>query len=100
MIDVTDYDSLVKLIRGSKPIRGEERLIAEGRSPIYEGGLDNLPRKVISDDHLKTTGDLREAIITSEMTFICVGTPQRQDDSVGLLQVENATREVDKSLEE
>lgn len=78
----------------------KRKLIAEGRPPIYEEGLGDLLRKAVSAGLLKTTSDFQEAIMNSEITFICVGTPQRQDGSVDLSQVESASREVGKALKD
>jgi len=56
-------------VYGVKVYEKKRRLIAEGRSPIYEDGLDDLLRKAGSNGLLKVTDDFREAIINSEITF-------------------------------
>ncbi|MCD6312261.1 MAG: UDP-glucose/GDP-mannose dehydrogenase family protein [Thaumarchaeota archaeon] len=76
----------------------KRKLISEGRSPIYEEGLDDLLREAVLSGFLKVTRSFHEAITNSEITFICVGTPSSQDGSVDLTQVESASREVGEAL--
>ena len=76
----------------------KRRLISEGRPPIYEEGIEPLLRRAISSGFLKVTGDFRESVLGSDVTFICVGTPSRPDGSVDLSQVEDACRRVGEAL--
>ncbi|HDD66963.1 MAG TPA: hypothetical protein ENG52_05015, partial [Nitrososphaeria archaeon] len=55
----------------------KRQLISKGRPPIYEEGIEPLLRRAISSGSLKVTGDFREAVLGSDITFICVGTPSR-----------------------
>ena len=76
----------------------KRRLISEGRPPIYEEGLEPLLRRAISEKLLRITGDFGEAVLGSDVTFICVGTPSRPDGSVDLSQVKNASRMIGEAL--
>ena len=76
----------------------KRRLISDGRPPIYEEGIEPLLKRAISSGSLKVTGDFREAVLGSDITFICVGTPSRPDGSVDLSQVESACRGVGEAL--
>lgn len=76
----------------------KKRLISEGKSPIFEEGLDDLLREVVLKGLFNATSDFHEAIMNSEITFICVGTPSRQDGSVDLSYVENAVREAGRAI--
>jgi UDPglucose 6-dehydrogenase len=49
--------------------------INAGRPTIYEPGLPDLLRKVVSTGNLSATTEAREAILASDVTLICVGTP-------------------------
>ena len=80
--------------------RKKRELISKGRPPIYEEGLEHLLEKAVSEGFLKITGDFREAILGSDITFICVGTPSKPDGSVDLSQVEDASRRIGKALRE
>ena len=76
----------------------KRKLILEGRPPFYEPGLDSLLSKAISCGSLIVMNDFQSAIQNSYITFVCVGTPSRDDGSVDLSQVESAVREVGRAL--
>ena len=60
--------------------------------PIYEPGLDNLVLKNKKKEKLKFTTDLRKSIKESEVVFICVGTPPKENGEADLSYVENVAR--------
>ena len=64
----------------------EEKIAAlrQGRSPIYEPGLDELLRKNIAADRISFATDLPAAVRASEVVFIAVGTPQGDDGNADL----------------
>ncbi len=74
--------------------KDEEKLksLMEGKSPIYEPGLEELLDKHLSGGNLSFTGDLQEAGKWAQVVFICVGTPSREDGSADLSQVEEVAR--------
>ncbi len=59
-----------------------ERLaqMAEGRSPIYEPGLDELIARNMQSGRLKFSGDLGPAVKEADIVFLAVGTPMRRGD--------------------
>lgn len=59
-----------------------ERLaqMAEGRSPIYEPGLDELMARNMKSGRLKFSGDLGPAVKEADIVFLAVGTPMRRGD--------------------
>ncbi len=72
------------------------RRINEGRPPIYEESLEELMVKY--RERYRATKDYREAVMNSDVTFICVGTPSRKDGSIDLRFVEKASEEIGKVL--
>lgn len=50
-----------------------------GRPPIYETGLAELLCKVVANGQLSATTDARDAILATEVTLICVGTPNASE---------------------
>ncbi len=59
-----------------------ERLaqMAEGRSPIFEPGLDELMARNMQSGRLKFSGDLGPAVKEADIVFLAVGTPMRRGD--------------------
>jgi UDPglucose 6-dehydrogenase len=75
-----------------------ERL-KQGIIPIYEPGLDPLVQSNFRDGRLKFTTDLAEAMATSNLYFIAVGTPPGEDGSADLQYVLAVAREIGRHLE-
>src|SRR4030095_15846332 len=51
------------------------RMVNAGLSPIIEPGLDTLLAQVVRDGHLSATEHGDEALASSDVALICVGTP-------------------------
>ncbi len=65
----------------------DERKIRElqaGRSPIYEPGLEELLEKNVAAERIRFTTDVAETARASDVVFIAVGTPQRDDGNADL----------------
>lgn len=73
-------------------------MINNGVSPIYEEGLEDLLLEY--KDSIRATSSYRDAIKDSDVTFICVGTPSRDDGSIDLSFVEKAAEEVGEQLKD
>lgn len=53
--------------------------LSNGRSPIYEPGLEELLKRNLQEGRLHFTTDLAEAVRSSTVVFIAVGTPSGDD---------------------
>lgn len=71
-------------------------LIQSGKSPIFEPGLDRLLIK--NQNNIETTTDIPDAVRRSDLIFICVGTPPKEDGSSDLSQVQEVTTTIGRSL--
>ena len=66
-----------------------------GISPIYEPGLDELINKNFAADRLIFTTDIKKAINSSDLIFICVGTPTKKGSlKVDLSYVYKSIKEI------
>ncbi|WP_292393391.1 UDP-glucose dehydrogenase family protein [Methanoculleus sp. UBA303] len=72
--------------------------INAGQAPIYEPGLGGLLQE--NSSRIVATDDLADAVRRTEVTFICVGTPSRQDGSIDLTYVRSAAAGVGRVLRE
>ena len=61
-------------------------MLNNGEIPIYEPGLDEIVRKNYLSKRLRFTTDLRLAVHSSEVIFICVGTPTSKKNRSADLQ--------------
>ena len=65
--------------------------------PIYEKGLKELLTEVVPKN-LEATTDLNKAILNSQITFICVGTPSRKKGDTYFKQLDTVSREIGAAL--
>ena len=72
--------------------------LSNGIIPFYEPGLGDLVKRGISTGRLKFSSDLREAVKSTRIVFICVGTPEGKDGNVNLAFVTSAAKEVAHEL--
>ena len=55
-------------------------ILREGKTPIFEPGLDDLMAKNMASNRLSFTDDLATATAGADAVFIAVGTPSRRGD--------------------
>lgn len=69
-------------------------MLASGRIPIYEPGLEELVHRNVAARRLRFTSNIEEAVDNSEVVFIAVPTPPQHDGSVDLSFIEQVAREI------
>lgn len=74
------------------------KLLEQGIIPIYEPGLEELVKSNTAEKRLEFSSDLAEAVKKSEVCFIAVGTPQREDGSADLSYVFEVAEEIAKAM--
>jgi GDP-mannose 6-dehydrogenase len=74
------------------------KCIQEGRSPIVEPGLGESIAKNVKAGRLRATLSAEEAIMNSDVSLICVGTPSNADGSLKLDYVEDVCRQIGEAL--
>ncbi|MHA2308370.1 MAG: UDP-glucose dehydrogenase family protein [Candidatus Heimdallarchaeaceae archaeon] len=72
--------------------------INNGKSPIFEEGLDDLLQSALESQLLEATTDVDYVIEKSDVIFICVGTPSLPDGSMNYEYVEEAARNIGRIL--
>jgi UDPglucose 6-dehydrogenase len=70
-----------------------------GKMPIYEPGLEEMVRRNHQEERLTFTTDLPKAVRASEIVFIAVGTPEKEDGSADLQHVLAVARDVGQALD-
>ncbi|MHA2251110.1 MAG: UDP-glucose dehydrogenase family protein [Candidatus Kariarchaeaceae archaeon] len=74
--------------------------INKGIAPIYEQGLEELLRQLLKTNLIKATLDTKEVVETSDVIFICTGTPSREDGSIELKYITSAAEDIGSVLKE
>ena len=73
-------------------------MLKKGIIPIYEPGLDNLVKVNMKEGRLEFSDDIAYGVKKSEVIFICVGTPPKEDGSADLTAIENVAKEIGANL--
>jgi len=74
--------------------------INAGRAPVMEPGLEELVRASVQAGRLAARGDARSAVLGTDVSLICVGTPSSGNGSLDLQYVENVCRQIGEALAE
>jgi GDP-mannose 6-dehydrogenase len=72
--------------------------IAKGVSPIVEGSIGEIVAEVVAQGMLRSTVDTQTAILETETSIICVGTPSKENGDVDLTQVLAVSREIGRAI--
>ncbi|MCX5678004.1 MAG: UDP-glucose/GDP-mannose dehydrogenase family protein [Candidatus Omnitrophica bacterium] len=70
-----------------------------GVMPIYEPGLSELVKRNVKQLRLSFTTDIRSAVKASEVIFIAVGTPPKDNGEADLTAVEHVSKEIALSMQ-
>jgi nucleotide sugar dehydrogenase len=74
------------------------RIINAKRAPFHEPGLDEAVRTGIESGHLRAEIDRSEAVSKTEVTFLTVGTPEKDDGTIDLRYVISASGDIGRAL--
>lgn len=73
-------------------------MINEGQSPVIEKGLTELLKKGVKSGCIRATTDAAQAVIASDISIICVGTPSHPNGSLNLDYVTRVSEEIGRVL--
>lgn len=72
--------------------------LKKGQIPIYEPGLDDMVSRNLRNGRLKFTTSMKEGVVSSEIIFIAVGTPESEDGSSDLKYVLKVAEDIGKYM--
>ncbi len=73
-------------------------ILESGHSPIVEAGMEDLASSGRKACRLHATTDAVSAVLQSEITLICVGTPSLRNGKLDLSHIERVCREIGEAL--
>lgn len=73
-------------------------LIEAGKSPIIEAGIVELMSEVVGSGRVSVTDDAEQAILQTELSFVCVGTPSKPNGSQNLDALLRLTEQMGSAL--
>jgi len=75
-------------------------IINSGKSPIVEPGVNELIERAVKEGRLRATPDSMEAVLQSDLSLVCVGTPSRPNGSLDLSHVTKVCEEIGSALKQ
>jgi GDP-mannose 6-dehydrogenase len=75
-------------------------MMETGRSPIIEASMNELVADGSRAGRLHATTDSIAAVLESDVSFVCVGTPSLRNGKLDLSHIENVAREIGTALRE
>jgi GDP-mannose 6-dehydrogenase len=85
---------------GVDPNRTKVGLINRGASPIIEKNIGEIIATTVAEGRLRATADAGEAVMDTELSLICVGTPSQWNGSLDLSYVRRVCEEIGAALRE
>ncbi|TFW21157.1 nucleotide sugar dehydrogenase [Massilia arenosa] len=79
---------------GVDPNQTKVDLINEGKTPIIEKDIGEMISQTVKDGLLRATVDVRDAVMSSEMSLICVGTPSQLNGNLDLSAVRKVCEQI------
>ncbi len=75
-------------------------MLDSGRSPIIEARMEELVAEAHKSCRLHATTDSIAAVLASDISFVCVGTPSLRSGKLDLSHVEHVSREIGAALKQ
>src|SRR5215217_885659 len=75
-------------------------MLRRGQAPIVETGIQELTRSVIRSGKVAVTNSVRDAILATDVSFVCVGTPARSNGSQNLDAITRVAEQIGAVLAE
>ena len=87
-------------VRGVEKDPRKLKALQEGHCPIFEPGLQELMNEAIANGQISFTDRVKDAAKDTDVVFLCVGTPPKDDGTVDMSFLETAGKEVCDALAE
>lgn len=85
---------------GVDPYQTKVDLINKGITPIIEKDIGEMIAKTAAEGKLRATIDVREAVMGSDISLICVGTPSQLNGNLDLSYVRRVCEEIGSAIKE
>jgi GDP-mannose 6-dehydrogenase len=73
-------------------------LLNQGRAPVIEEGLGELIEQGVRSGRLRATTDCDEAVATTDLGFVCVGTPSKSNGSLDLAYLRRVAEDIGQAI--
>ncbi len=79
---------------------GKVKRINDGQATILEAGIQELVEEMVAAGRLRATTDVRDAVRTSAISLVCVGTPSRSNGSIDLQYIERVCEQIGAAIKD
>lgn len=87
-------------IIGVDPVQTKVDLINDGQSPIIEADIGEIIASSVRTGRLRATDDVTAAILETELSFVCVGTPSQSNGNLDLRYIQRVCDQIGHALKE
>jgi GDP-mannose 6-dehydrogenase len=77
----------------------KSKIIASGRSPIHEPGVEHLLAMGIAEGHFSVVAHAQQALTDTDIAMVCVGTPSAADGSHNMSFIAEVSRQIASAIE-
>jgi len=88
------FASMGHKVIGVDVSRAKVEMLDSGRTPIIEARMSELVAEAKRASRLHATTDATEAVLNSDVSFVCVGTPSLKNGKLDLSHIESVAREI------
>src|SRR5688500_10753775 len=72
--------------------------VANGKSPFFEPGLDEIVKEQVTSGRLSATTSAADALANADIAMICVGTPSQRDGNLTTDYLRRVSSEISRVL--
>lgn len=94
------FSSLGHSVVGVDPAEAKVALINQGSAPVIEKGLGDMIAEAVAKGRLRATGDARNAVLATDLSLICVGTPSKRNGDLDTSALKQVCAEIGAALVE
>jgi GDP-mannose 6-dehydrogenase len=92
------FASMGHKVIGVDVSRAKVEMLDSGRSPIVEARVAELIAEANQGCRLHATTDSTQAVLDSDVSFVCVGTPSLRNGKLDLSHIEHVAREIGAAI--
>ena len=85
---------------GVDPVGTKIDLINQGHSPIIEADISELLAANVKSGRLRATDESTQAILDTDLSFICVGTPSQPNGNLDLTFIRRVCEQIGQALKQ
>jgi GDP-mannose 6-dehydrogenase len=83
---------------GVDPVATKVDLINQGQSPIIEAQINEIIASAVKSGRIRATQDATQAVLDTDLSFICVGTPSQVNGNLDLSYIHRICEQIGEAL--